>query len=103
MIWVAHRYVLRLRLAPRSSAEHVLGWRVVTSAPDALQLEAVSSLLGRGLVVGERPEPTRSVVTTYVFFARPVLSRAIWTAISPLHRWVVPYLMERAAGTAGSQ
>src|SRR4051794_29662267 len=46
MIWIVHRYVLRLRLAPRASARHLRGWTIVTSEPDVAQLEATSPLLG---------------------------------------------------------
>ncbi|MCF2435834.1 hypothetical protein LV779_20910 [Streptomyces thinghirensis] len=32
--------VLGLRLGPRSSARHVVGWRMLESGPDRLDLEA---------------------------------------------------------------
>lgn len=96
---VAHRQVLRLRLGPRPSPHHVFGWRINTSEPGVIHLEAVSSLLGRGVLVGRRPEPNRVVITTYVYFSRPVPARAIWTFIAPLHRRVAPALLEHAAAT----
>ena len=96
-VWVAHRYVLRLRLAPRSSPAHLRGWTIVTSKPDVMQLEAISPLLGRGVIVGRRPDPTRAVLTTYIFFTRPAVARVLWAAIGPLHRRVAPFLLERAA------
>jgi hypothetical protein len=96
-ISTVHRYVLRLRLAPRSAPGHVLGWRIVTSEPDVIQLEALSPLLGRGVIVARRPEPTRAVVTTYLFHSRPVPARALWAVVGPLHRRIAPYLMARAA------
>lgn len=97
---VAHRQVLRLRLGPRPSPDHVFGWTIMTSDPDVVHLEAVSPLLGRGVIVGRRVEPTRVVITTYVFFTRPAPARAIWTLTAPLHRWVARYLLEHAAATA---
>jgi hypothetical protein len=98
--WVVrnvHRHVLRFRLGPHSSPDHVLGWRIVTAEPDTICLEAVSPLFGRGVIVARRPEPTRAVVTTYVFFARPAQGRAIWRFVGPLHRRVAPSLLEHAA------
>jgi hypothetical protein len=95
-VWSVHRHVLRLRLGPRSSPNHVLGWKIVTSAPDVIQLEAVSPLLGRGVIVARRPDPTCAVVTTYLFFARPTAARVLWRIVVPLHRWVARYLLEHS-------
>ena len=100
MVWFVHRHVLRLRLAPRSAPGHVFGWRIVTSEPDVVQLEAVSPLLGRGVIVGRRPDPARAVITTYVFFRRPTIGRAVWFLTGPLHRRVAVLLLERAAAGA---
>src|SRR4051812_35933275 len=41
-IWTAHHHLLRLRLGPRTSPDHVLGWEIMTSQPDVVQLEATS-------------------------------------------------------------
>jgi hypothetical protein len=100
LVWLVHRHVLRFRLGPRSSASHVLGWRIKTSERDVFRLEATSTLFGRGIILGRRPDPTRVVVTTYVFRSRPTIGRAIWTLVGPLHRRVAPYLMERARGAS---
>ena len=97
-IWIAHRYLLRFRLGPRSSPEHILGWRILASEPGLIHLEAVSPLL-RGVIVGRKPDPTCSVITTYVFYKRPV-ARFLMRIAGPLHRRIAPYLMERAAGSA---
>ena len=97
---IAHRYLLRLRLGPRSSRDHLLGWKILSSQPDVIHLEAVSPLLGRGAIVGRRPDPTRTVVTTYVFFTRPALGRVVWAVAGPVHRRIVEYLLERAAVSA---
>ena len=96
---VAHRQVLRLRLGPRPSPDHVFGWTIVRSEPDLVHLEAESPLLGRGAIVGRRVERTRVVITTYVFFSRPAPASVIWTFTAPLHRWVARYLLEHAAAT----
>ena len=99
-IRIAHRYVLRLRLGPRSSPEYLSGWKIVMSERDVIQLEAVSPLLGRAAIVARRPEPTNAVVTTYLFYARPAVASVLWTVVGPLHRRVAPYLLEHAAGPA---
>ena len=92
----AHVHLLRFRLAPMSSAQHVLGWDVVVSEPDVVQLEAVSPLLGRGVILGRRTEPTRMDLTTYVYYARG-LSRLVWWLIRPVHRIAARVLLLRAA------
>ena len=94
---IVHRYVLALRLAPPSAPGHLFGWRVVTAQPDVIHLEAVSPILGRAAIVARRPDPTRAVITTYLFFTRPALARALWAVVGPTHRRVAPYLLERAA------
>ena len=63
-------------------------------------LEAESPLLGRGVIVARRPDPTSAMLTTYVFFARPVAARAVWTLVSPLHRGVARYLLGHVAATS---
>ena len=96
-IRIAHRYVLRLRLGPRSSPEYLSGWKIRTSQHDVIQLEAVSPLLGRAVIVARRPDPTNAVVTTYLFYARPAVARVLWAVVGPLHRRIAPYLLEHAA------
>jgi hypothetical protein len=97
---IVQRHLLRLRLGPRSSPDHLLGWKILTSQPDVIHLEAVSPLLGRGAIVARRVDPTCAVVTTYLFYARPAPARVLWKIAGPLHRRVAPYLLERAAATA---
>jgi hypothetical protein len=78
----------------------VFGWKIRTSEPDVLCLEAQSPLLGRGVIVGRRPDRARTVITTYVFFDRPAVARVLWTIAGPLHRRVAIYLLEYAAAHA---
>ncbi len=99
-VWIVQRHLLRLRLGPRSSPENILGWTIVTSEHDVIHLEAVSPLLGRGVIVGRRSDPRCAVVTTYVFYARQAPARIAWKIAGPLHRRVARYLMERAAAPA---
>jgi len=98
---LVHKYLLRLRLGPRSSPDFVFGFKILTSEHDLIHLEALSPVLGRGVVVGRRVDATRAVLTTYLFFARPTAARVVWKIAGPLHRKVAPYLMERAAARAG--
>jgi len=93
---IAHRHLLRLRLGAGSSPHHLFGWKILTSEPDVIHLEAVSPLLGRAVLVLRRVDPTRAVITTYLFYARPVSARVVWTIAAPLHRRIAPYLLERA-------
>jgi hypothetical protein len=97
-VWIAHRHLLRLRLGPRSSLRHVLGWQIQTSQPDLIHLEAVSPLLGRGVIVGRRVDPACAVVTTFVY-TRSAAGRLLWAFVAPLHRRIACYLMEHAAAT----
>jgi hypothetical protein len=99
LVFVAHRYVLRMRLGPSSSPEHLCGWPIVRSEPDLIQLESTSPVLRRAVILGRRPERDRAAITTYVFFARPALARALWRATGPLHRWVARYLLEHAVAS----
>jgi hypothetical protein len=100
IIRIAHRYVLRFRLGPESSPLHVLGWSILSSAPNVLMLRAVSPVL-KGVIVARKPEPTRAVVTTYVFFRRPATCRALLKVVGPVHRKVAPYLLECGAAARG--
>ena len=102
IIRTAHRHILRLDLGPDSSPDHVFGWKIRESNPDRLHLEAVSPLLGRAVLLGQRVSTTRSRVTTYLFFARPAPARALWALVGPLHRTVAPILLERAAAPSPS-
>ena len=92
----AWRVLLGLRMGPRSSPDHILGWPIVQADAELVHLRA-SSWLIQGSVVGRKVEPTRAVVTTYVTYERPRASRAVWAVVAPLHRRAAGYLMARAA------
>jgi hypothetical protein len=94
-IVIVHRHVLRFRLGPISSPNHVVGWRVVTSEPDVVRLETTGPLIAATLV-GRRVGTTTARLTTFVRYQRP-LARIVWAVVGPLHRRVAPYLMARAA------
>jgi hypothetical protein len=98
LVLFAHRRVLRFGLGPLDAADHVLGWRVVSSEHDAVRLEAEGPLI-RAVLVGRRTSPTVMVLRTFVHFRRGSLSRATWFVVGPVHRRVAPYLLARAAGS----
>jgi hypothetical protein len=95
-ILVAHRFVLRFHLAPHSAPGHVLGWRVVTSTPELVHLQASGALMV-GDLVGRRDSPEQMELTTYLSFRRPLPAQFIWSAVGAVHRRVAPYLLRRAA------
>jgi hypothetical protein len=95
LILAAHRFILRFRLGPPSSRDHVLGWRIVTSAPDLVVLEADGPLM-RGIMVGRKAGSGVTVLRTFVFFRRPAAA-FVWRVVGVLHRRIAPYLLRRAA------
>ncbi len=99
-IWAVQRLLLGFRLGPLSSADHIFGWRILTSQHDVIQLEAVSPVLGRSLIVGRRIDPTCARVTICISFARPLAARLLWAIAVPGHRRIVPYVMEHTAAAA---
>ena len=94
---IAHRRLLRFRLAAPEAPGHMLGWRIVDSDHDVVRLRAEGPLI-RGAIVGRRTGHV-AVFTTHVFFVRRP-ARAVWAIVGPLHRRIAPYLLER--GVAAS-
>lgn len=95
----AHRRLLRLRLGHLESDGNVLGWRIVTSQQDLVQLEAEGPLI-RAVLLGRRTSQATMVLRTFVFFRRAPAARVTWAVVGPIHRRVAPYLLERAARQA---
>jgi hypothetical protein len=86
---------LGLRLGPRPSPGHVLGWTIVTTAPDLIVLSVRSVLLGTAYLVLEVEAP-RVVLSSFVRYEkRP--ARVLWSSVAPIHQRVVPYLLGHAA------
>lgn len=98
---VVHRHLLRFRLGPASSADHIFGWRIAGSDVDAIRLEAAGPLI-RGTIVGQRTSHSSVIFTTFVSYASRAPARIVWAVVGPLHRRVAPYLMERAVAAADS-
>jgi hypothetical protein len=88
------RLVLGLRLGPRHSPDHVLGWRIVDRGPD----ETVCQLSSRFLNAHNafRKVDRTFVWSTFVIYERPI-ARVIWPPASLLHRLLVRIALRRAA------
>jgi hypothetical protein len=96
LIPLVHKHVLRFQLGPAVSHNHLFGWRIVTSEPDVIRLEADGPLM-RGTIIGRRVFPSTAVLTTYVFYVQRVRARVVWQFVGPLHRRIAPHLLEFGA------
>ena len=95
----AHRQLLRFRLASSDDPDHVVGWRIIESSATVLRLEATGSLM-HGTLCVVRASPTRAQLVTALVYKRPLLARAVWALVGPVHRRAAPLLMERAASAS---
>jgi hypothetical protein len=87
--------VLRLRLSrPRSSPGHVLGWEIISATPAAAVLGVTSAALTARLVV--QVEGDAVTHSTFLRYDRPY-GKVLWALSEPVHRAVIPYLLNRAA------
>jgi hypothetical protein len=92
------RGVLGLRLGPRPSSEHVLGWRIVETSPEAVRLELRSALMTAHLIL--RMAGSTAVLITNVHYTQR-LAHPLWAAAGLIHRQMIPYLLGRAASLPG--
>jgi hypothetical protein len=88
------RGVLGLRLGPRPSSDHVLGWRIVETSPEAVRLELRSAFMTAQLIL--RVASSTAVLTTNVYYTQR-LAHPLWAAVGLIHRQMIPYLLGRAA------
>ncbi|MFD4344985.1 DUF2867 domain-containing protein [Streptomyces coelicoflavus] len=85
--------VLGLRLGPRASRRHVVGWRVLETGPDRVALEArAPSLTVRNVVT---VDDARLLWATYAHYERRA-GRVLWFLAAPVHHLAVPLLLGRA-------
>lgn len=89
--------ILRLRLGPRTSAAHVLGWRILSATPAAVTLVTDSPLFTTHLVVEVRD--SRAVHATFLRFEHG-FGRLLWAITDPIHRLTIRALLTRAARRA---
>jgi hypothetical protein len=94
--WVA---ALGLRLGPRPSPDHILGWTIETATDEVVVLGVHSSVLGPAHLA-LRVKDSHVVLATFLRFERRP-GRSIWWAAAPLHRRIVRYLLEHAASPTG--
>src|SRR5438105_1184450 len=85
---------LGLRLGPRASPDHVLGWLIASRAPDRMILRVHSVVLGTAQFV-LRVETSRIVLASLVRYDKP-WAGAVWSLVKPLHHRIVPYLLAHA-------
>lgn len=90
------RVVLGFRLGPRPSDRHVLGWPIVDADAETARLQLDSRLLGGQLVLRHQPGTGTATFSTLGQFHHPA-APAVWAALGPIHRTVVPHLLARAA------
>jgi hypothetical protein len=95
VLWI-HRHVLRFRLGPFTSADHVIGWKIVHSEPDHFMLTTDGSLM-RGQLAMSRRADRHAVLTTQLFFRHDATARIVWAVIGPVHRAIAPRLIENCA------
>lgn len=100
VLWT-HRHVLRFRLGPFTSSDHVIGWKVVHSDPDQLVLTTDGSLM-RGQLVLRRRADRHAVLTTQLFYRRHATARMVWAVVGPVHRALAPRLIEHSARRASA-
>lgn len=95
VLWI-HRHVLRFRLGPYSSPDHLIGWPIQHSDPDEIVLTTSGPLM-RGELTLRRQDGQRVALTTRVHYGHQVPARIAWAMVGPLHRAVAPRLMRRVA------
>jgi hypothetical protein len=88
------RGVLGLRLAARTSPDHVAGWTIAKRGNDWIRLEAASWFLTAHLVV--RIDEDEASMATFIRYDRPPASLA-WPRLARFHRRAMPGLLIRAA------
>lgn len=91
------RFVLGLRLGPRSSSDHILGWSISRRSPDETVCQLRSLFLSASNIF--RRVDGRLVWSTHVTYDRPI-ARVIWPPVSLLHRLLVRIALRRAARQA---
>lgn len=87
------RQVLRLRLAPPGSADHIAGWRIDQRGDGWVRLGAAGVLMSGSLVVAA--EGRQVHLGTYVRF-KSVLGAWLWHRLETYHQRAVPKLLLQA-------
>ncbi len=90
-----HRWIFGFDLGPWASPDHVFGWKIATSEPGILHLEARSRLLSGDMVW--RLDETRLVMTTFLRYEMKRTGSVVWGALGNVHRGGAPHLLHLAA------
>jgi hypothetical protein len=67
----------------------------VSTEPTLAVYETQSVLVDANLVM--RLEANRAVLSTFVHYTKPAIAGAIFVVAGPIHRAIIPYLLDRAA------
>jgi hypothetical protein len=96
LVWWIHAHVLRFRLGPHSSPDHIIGWLILRSDHDEMVLTTRGPLMCGELTL-RRQDGVRAMLITRVHYCHQIAARTVWFVVGPLHRAVAPRLMERSA------
>ena len=88
------RFVLRLRLGPRPSPDHIKGWHISERRADETVCQLRSSFLNAYNTF--RRIEGRLVWSTFVIYDRPI-AKVIWPPVSLFHRRLVRVALRRAS------
>jgi hypothetical protein len=91
------RFVLGLRLGPRSTPDHILGWHISDRGDDLIVCRLQSSFLS-AYNTFERAD-RRMIWSTFVIYERGI-GRLIWPLVSLVHRPLVRMALRRAASAS---
>ena len=86
---------LGLRLGPTRSDRCVLGWKVLVST-SGFALLAAGSRLGLPAQLLFKRQRHTLLFCTFVQHENTI-ARALWAGVEPVHRQVVPYVLEQAS------
>jgi hypothetical protein len=92
---LAHGLLLGFRLGPWDSPDHVFGWRIVTSEPELLHVEAHGPWLSGHMIW--RLHDARLTMSTFIHHEMPGVGALVWTTLGGVHRASAPYLLRLAA------
>jgi hypothetical protein len=84
---------LRLRLGPRPSPDHVLGWKILSVTRAEIVIGVKGATLSAHQVV--QVNDGEVIHATIVSYDRPA-ARVLWAVAAPIHVRTIPYLMEHA-------
>ena len=91
---IGWRFGLGLRLGPRGSEGHVLGWPITRTDRHTVVVAADSPFMHAKSCL--RVQSRTIVWTTRISFTTQV-GRVLWMPAQPAHQWLVPRLLARAA------